>query len=176
VYPDFPDWVHNEINNKHSLRSNIKGYGGKTHYTDSQNSDTTAPSGRELYHLQFSLQAASPGTFGYTLVSCTCHRFVVHFTPTINFTTLTISIYLDIWTAIFYFQNISIPELYYLKLSQRINLLKSCQAVSRVKWSKETNVSGSIPVPIFRDQMPLFVKGTKKSKKLKDLCIAQQPY
>jgi hypothetical protein len=35
---------------------------------NSQNSDTTAPSGRELYHLQFSLQAASPETFGYTLV------------------------------------------------------------------------------------------------------------
>jgi hypothetical protein len=33
-----------------------------------QNSDTTVPSGRELYHLQFSLQAASPETFGYTLV------------------------------------------------------------------------------------------------------------
>jgi hypothetical protein len=33
-----------------------------------KNSDTTAPSGRELYHLQFSLQAASPETFGYTLV------------------------------------------------------------------------------------------------------------
>jgi hypothetical protein len=34
---------------------------------DSRNSDKTAPSGRELYHLQFSLQAASPETFGYTL-------------------------------------------------------------------------------------------------------------
>jgi hypothetical protein len=47
----FPDWVDNEINNnnKHSLRSN-----------------TTAPSGRELYHLQFSLQAASPKPLGYT--------------------------------------------------------------------------------------------------------------
>jgi hypothetical protein len=68
----FPDWVDNEIhNNKHSLRSNMEGYGGKTHYTDSQNSDTTAPSCRELYHLQFSLQAASPETFGYTFVpSC----------------------------------------------------------------------------------------------------------
>jgi hypothetical protein len=45
----FPDWVHNEINkNKHALRSNTKGYGGKPHYTDSQNSDTTAPSGRDL--------------------------------------------------------------------------------------------------------------------------------
>jgi hypothetical protein len=29
----FPDWVDNELNdnNKHSLRSNTKGYGGKTH-------------------------------------------------------------------------------------------------------------------------------------------------
>jgi hypothetical protein len=50
------------------LRSNTKGYGGKTHYTDSQNSDTTASSGRELYHLQFSIQAASPETSGYKLV------------------------------------------------------------------------------------------------------------
>jgi len=33
-----------------------------------QNSDTTAPSDRELYDLQFSLQAASPETFEYTLV------------------------------------------------------------------------------------------------------------
>jgi hypothetical protein len=69
----FPDWVDNEINknsnNEHSLRSNTKSYGGKTHWTDSQNSDTTAPSGRELYHLQFSLQATSPETSGYTLVS-----------------------------------------------------------------------------------------------------------
>jgi hypothetical protein len=68
----FPDWIDNEIyNNKHSLRSNTKGYGDKTHYTDSKNIDTTVPSGRELYHLQFSLQAASPGTFGYTLL-CVC--------------------------------------------------------------------------------------------------------
>jgi hypothetical protein len=65
----FQDWVDNEINsNKHLLRSNTKVYGGKTHYTDSQNSDTTAPSVKELYHLQFSLQAASPDTFEYTLV------------------------------------------------------------------------------------------------------------
>jgi hypothetical protein len=40
---------HNEINNnKRSLRSNTKGYGGKTHQNDTQNSNTTAPSGREL--------------------------------------------------------------------------------------------------------------------------------
>jgi hypothetical protein len=46
----FPDWADNEINNnnKHLLRSNTKGYGSKTHQADSQNSDTTAPSGREL--------------------------------------------------------------------------------------------------------------------------------
>jgi hypothetical protein len=35
----------------------------------------TAPSGRELYHLQFLLQAASPETFGYTIV---CSGHVVH--------------------------------------------------------------------------------------------------
>jgi hypothetical protein len=52
----------------YSLRSNTKGYGIKAHYTDSQNSDTTVLSGGELYHLQFSFQAASPETFGYTLV------------------------------------------------------------------------------------------------------------
>jgi len=46
----------------------MKGYGGKTHYTGSPNSDTNAPNGRELYHLQSSLQAASLETFGYTLV------------------------------------------------------------------------------------------------------------
>jgi hypothetical protein len=54
--------------NKHSLRSDTKGYSGKTHQTDSQNSDTTASSGREVYHLQFSLQVVSPETFGYTVV------------------------------------------------------------------------------------------------------------
>jgi hypothetical protein len=72
VYPKFPDWVNNEIyayNNKHSLRSNMNGYGGKTHYTDSQNSDTALPSGRELHHFQFSLKEAGPETFGYTPVS-----------------------------------------------------------------------------------------------------------
>jgi hypothetical protein len=66
----FPDRVDNEIirNNTHTLRSNTKGYGDKTHYTDSKNSDTTASSGRELYHLQFSLEAASPESFGYAIV------------------------------------------------------------------------------------------------------------
>jgi hypothetical protein len=50
------------------MRSNTKSYGGKTHYTDSQNRDTTSFGGRELYHLQFWLQTASLETFGYNLV------------------------------------------------------------------------------------------------------------
>jgi hypothetical protein len=71
VYQKFPDWADNEINNnnKHWFRSTTKGYGGKTHSNDSQNTDKTAPSGRELYHLQFSLKGASPESFGYTLVN-----------------------------------------------------------------------------------------------------------
>jgi hypothetical protein len=71
MYPKLSGLSYKEIyayNNKHSLRSNTKGYGSKTHYTGSQNSDTIAPNSRELYHLQFSLQAASPETFGYNLV------------------------------------------------------------------------------------------------------------
>jgi hypothetical protein len=68
VYPKVSGLSHNEINNnKHSLRSNTKGYGCKTHETDSQNSDTTALYSKELYDLQFSLQTASPETLGYTL-------------------------------------------------------------------------------------------------------------
>jgi hypothetical protein len=35
--------------------------------------DTTALSGRELYHLQFSFQAASLETFGYNLVRDTLY-------------------------------------------------------------------------------------------------------
>jgi hypothetical protein len=34
----FPDWIDNELknnNNQHSLKSNTKDYGGKTHYTNS---------------------------------------------------------------------------------------------------------------------------------------------
>jgi hypothetical protein len=70
VYPKVSRLSHNKINNnnKHSLRSNTKVYGNKTHYSDSQNSVTTAPSDRELYHLLFSLQTVSTDTFGYTLI------------------------------------------------------------------------------------------------------------
>jgi hypothetical protein len=66
-------------NNKHSLRSNTKGYGSKTHYSDSRNSDTTVPSSRELYHLQFSFQAASPETFGYNLVNLVLLHIDMHY-------------------------------------------------------------------------------------------------
>jgi hypothetical protein len=72
----FPDWVDNKINNNNNnkrVEKQQNGYGGKTHYTDPQNSDTTTPSGRELYYSQFSLQAASPETFGYTFVYNSVH-------------------------------------------------------------------------------------------------------
>jgi hypothetical protein len=52
------------------LRSNTKGYGSK-------NSDTTAPSGRELYHLQFSMQVASPENYGYTFVHVHSDRYII---------------------------------------------------------------------------------------------------
>jgi hypothetical protein len=76
-----PDWVDNEICAYlwySSLRSNMEGYSGKTHYTGSQSSDTTASNGREIYHLQFSLQASSPETFGYTLLLRMTKRISVH--------------------------------------------------------------------------------------------------
>jgi len=55
VYPKVSGLSHNEIYSYlwyYSLRSNTKGYGGRTHNTDSQNSDIIAPCGRELYNLQ----------------------------------------------------------------------------------------------------------------------------
>jgi hypothetical protein len=77
LYIDF--LINNNNKNKYSLRINTKGYSGKTHSTDPQNSDTTAPSGRLLYHLQLSLQAASPETFGYTFVTqLGLHQSTVH--------------------------------------------------------------------------------------------------
>jgi hypothetical protein len=60
----------NKQTTKHS-RSNTKGYGSKTHQTDWQNSDTTVPRGRDLYHLQVSLQVASLETSEYTLIIIT---------------------------------------------------------------------------------------------------------
>jgi hypothetical protein len=74
------------------LRSNTKGYGGKTHYTDSQNSDKTAPSGRELYHWQFPLQTASPETFGYTYVLPILIPFIVRPETTNNLRNVTLGL------------------------------------------------------------------------------------
>jgi len=54
VYPKVSGLSHNEVYAYlwyYMLRSNTRVYGCETHYTDSRNSDTTAPSGRELYHL-----------------------------------------------------------------------------------------------------------------------------
>jgi len=50
------------------MRSNTKDHSSKTHLTDSQNNNITAPSGKELYHLQFLLWVASLETLGYALV------------------------------------------------------------------------------------------------------------
>jgi hypothetical protein len=52
VYPKVYGLSHNVINNKNkpSLRSNTKGDGGKTHFTESQHRAATTPSGRELYY------------------------------------------------------------------------------------------------------------------------------
>jgi hypothetical protein len=50
----FPDWVDNEI----IINNN-----------NNNNNNTAAPSGWQLYNLQFSLQEASPETSGYTLIS-----------------------------------------------------------------------------------------------------------
>jgi hypothetical protein len=59
------------------LLSPSKGYGGKTRYTDSLNSDTTAPGVTELYHFQFSLQEASLETFGYALSLSHSHTHTI---------------------------------------------------------------------------------------------------
>jgi hypothetical protein len=73
------------------MRSNKKGYGSKTHYTDSRNRNTIAPSGRELYHLQSSFQAASPETFGYTLIlpeyitACIQHEQLPYYISSVRF-------------------------------------------------------------------------------------------
>jgi hypothetical protein len=57
----------NMQNNKHPLRSNAEGYGGTTCWTDSEYSDTTAPSG-SLYYLPFLVLVVTLGTFGYVCV------------------------------------------------------------------------------------------------------------
>jgi hypothetical protein len=66
----FPDGVDDEVNKKQQtlVEKQHKGL-WRQNSIDWLTKYTIAPSGRELYHLQFSLLAASPETFGYTLVS-----------------------------------------------------------------------------------------------------------
>jgi hypothetical protein len=136
-----PDWVDNEIsgyNDEHSLRSNTKGYGGKTHYKDSQNSNTTATSGRELYHLQFSLRAASPETFGYILVYTYIHTYI-HTYIYIYKTKVPFSVnklvYSDKITPDnrvgFKRPNTSTPHLNNTQISNLCHLLRGCRALRK---------------------------------------------
>lgn len=48
--------------NKHLLKSNADGYGCKTHYTGSEDSNTMTPSGKKLYYLLLSVLAMSSET------------------------------------------------------------------------------------------------------------------
>jgi hypothetical protein len=66
VYPKVPGLTHDEINNnnKHSLRTIQSVMAAKL----TRLTHKIAPNGRGLYHSQFSLQEASPETFGYILV------------------------------------------------------------------------------------------------------------
>jgi hypothetical protein len=62
----FADCVDNKIYayfSYYSLRSNTKDYDGKTHYTYSENSDTTAPSGRELLPFAVLAPGGQSGNF-----------------------------------------------------------------------------------------------------------------
>jgi hypothetical protein len=60
-------------NNKHLLGSIAEGYGYKTHWADSEDSDTAASTGKKLYYLQLSVLVASARTFGYSSV-CLCMK------------------------------------------------------------------------------------------------------
>jgi len=62
-------WVTRNVHkNIHRLRSNVKGYGCKTHYTESLISNTRGPRDRQLYYLLFSVLAVRLGSFGYTII------------------------------------------------------------------------------------------------------------
>jgi hypothetical protein len=50
---------------------------------------TTAHSGRELYHLLFSFPAASPETFGYTLVFLSLH--ILQILKVLTFTSIEVT-------------------------------------------------------------------------------------
>jgi hypothetical protein len=90
VCPKVCGLSHTELNNnKHSLRSNTKGLQRQYLLADSQNGDKTAASGRELYHLQFSLHAASPETFGCTIVCLSySYQALSSYKPTFMYLTM----------------------------------------------------------------------------------------
>jgi hypothetical protein len=74
----FPDWVDKDI---YAYIVNTRCYPlhrDMTAKLSRLNSDTTAPSGRQLYHLQFSLQVASPEIFGYIHVSVSQYIGILH--------------------------------------------------------------------------------------------------
>jgi hypothetical protein len=58
----------NESTTNYMLTTIITPMAAKLTRLTHKNSDTTACSGRELYHMQFSLQVASPELFGNTLI------------------------------------------------------------------------------------------------------------
>jgi len=70
----FPDWVDNKTyacHNTHAFRSNTKGYGGRTHYTDSQNRDRIAPNGRAV-PLEVLTQRGQSGNLWIYRPTCIC--------------------------------------------------------------------------------------------------------
>jgi hypothetical protein len=101
----FPDWVDNEMYAYlwyYSLTSNTKSYGGKTHYTDPQNSDTAAPSGNELYHLHFWLQSAGGRTQPVPFGTAVCGYWDRSFSPYIPtfLVHININCYEPFWTSV----------------------------------------------------------------------------
>jgi hypothetical protein len=91
-----------------------------------RNSDTTAPSGRVLYHLQFSLQAVSPESFGYILVLYIC------IVPSWN----------------------SIAFHIYLKDLNVIHLSAVCGWLPW-QWATVWWTAGNLPTPIVTDYFPV---------------------
>jgi hypothetical protein len=80
-------WLHSStsqktlnFNHKRPFRSNAKGYGSRTRYTDSEDSNTMASSDGKLYYLLFLVLATSPGTFWYAFICGVCFLVKVPFT------------------------------------------------------------------------------------------------
>jgi hypothetical protein len=118
----------------------------KLTWLKSQNSDTTAPSGRELYHLQFLLQAASPETFGYILVFleqrcfcaqnffCKCRISCAYCDPTLATNGMEWWLVL-LWGCSFSFKN---------AVTGIFNVLFSSITVLRIVYGRSCNSSVSV--------------------------------